>query len=145
MAYSIDRESPLDSRGRLAAAVALLNELTSSDGCRIDILDFSERLCLTHEHIEELISLLELVSDSNTGARVALRREGNTLALEGNAGRFGTVRLTKDEALSLMHVLQRFHISNDVHDRVLKALSPVANQAGTSELLSADTMFGGGR
>lgn len=142
MARNVAKPGGLDSDRRVSVALSLLGALDASPDARIDADAFARGLSLSDTQLDEIIELLQLVSDENTGARVAIRREENLIALDGNAGRFGVVRFTSDEVLAIMQVLDRFHIDENVRRRVQIALAPTVQQAD-QDLLAGDPLFGG--
>ena len=132
----------LDSDRRVSIALSLLGALDAAPDARIDARTFAHDLSLSDQQLNEIIQLLQFVEDGITGARVAIRREGNQIILDGDAGRFGTIRFTSDESLALMQVLDRFHIDDEVKGRIQTALAPSTWQTDQN-LLAGDALFGG--
>ncbi len=142
MARNASLPHNLDTDGRLDAAIALLVALTSSSTSSIDVEQFAHEQALTSENVEEVLELLQMVSDDATGARIALVRDGARVSLVGDAGRLGPVRFTCDEAMAVMQVLDRFQINDETRTHIRAALDP-AMSAGQPQLLAGDPLFGG--
>lgn len=142
MARNTAKPGGLDSDRRVSVALSLLGALDAAPNAQIDAEAFAQDLSLTNEQLNEITQLLQFVEDGITGARVAIRREGNQVILDGNAGHFGAIRFTGDEALAIMQVLDRFHIDEAVKDRIQTALAPAVQHANQN-LLAGDALFGG--
>lgn len=132
----------LDSDSRLSTAISLLNALTTSPISSVDIDQFAQSLSLSSKNIDEVLDLVQLVSDDATGARIVIALDDRRVSLVGDAGRFDPIRFTDDEAAAVMQVLDRFQISDETREHVRAALEPAAG-ALDRQLLAGDPLFGG--
>lgn len=142
MSRNAAKPSALDTDRYITAAISLLNALTAATQSRVDAATFREALSLTDAQLNEIVYLLQVVGDENTGARIAIRRENDDIVLEGDAGLFNAVRFTSDEALAIMQVLDRFCIEDGTREHIAAALAPSVDQTDRV-LLAGDPLFGG--
>lgn len=135
---------PLTADSRIEAAIGLLAALANAPGQRLRASAARRALALSEPQLDEIIELLQLLSDSRTGSRPIIVRSGDEIALEGTAAEMDPLRLTAEEAIAVMQVLARCRLDEGVRERVAKALMPGGEPVDdAAAAASGDALFGG--
>ncbi len=108
----------------IARTIDLLSLLSSSRKAAVAIEDAKRALEVDDAGLEEVLDLIDGLSDEETGARIAIMRTEDDLALIGDAGKLGPYRLSLDEAAVLTHILDSVRFDRAARERVERALLP---------------------
>lgn len=143
---SRENKRTLTSDGRIEAAIGLIAALSSAKDGRVNADTASRELALQPGQLDDVIALLQLLSDRRTGSRMMIYRDGDDIVLSGSAGSLEPLRLTDDEALAMSLVLERYRLDDAVRARVAKALMPAdsaRHDTASASLIAGDALFGG--
>lgn len=126
----------------IEAGINLLELLTNAPNHRVSRAQAAAALNLTAEQLADVVDCVSTLSDSHSGAHAAIACEDGEIALEGNAGLVGTIRLDLGESTVLSHVLGRLNISDDVRERAADALLPLGRLQPEDSTLGSLPVFG---
>lgn len=120
----------------------LLELLSNSPTCELDVETVSTSLGCSRNELSMLVDTLSGISDSVTGARIAIALEGDKVRLLGDAGALKPIRLTNEEAVSLACVLNAMDVHPDVRARAERALLPLGMSLADTSGLDDATEYG---
>ena len=107
------------------SCIDLLQLLSDSPHQTIDRSRAAALLQVDDDELQAIVDTLSGLAHRESGARVAIAVDTDTVALLGDVATFHAIRLSLQESMVLAHVLNLLNIAPDVRDRVEQAMLPL--------------------
>lgn len=119
------RKATLRGDSLIGACVELLQLLSDSPGQTVPFAQAASLLQISADELRSVVDTLCGLAHRQSGARVAIFIEGDSISLLGDVATFHAIRLSLQEGMVLAHVLSLLNIDADVRERVEQAMLPL--------------------
>ena len=120
-------KAPTPSDRDISAALGLLELLTEAPGHAMSARKAAASLGVDAVEIDKALALIDALSDSHSGLRIPISRDGELISLIGDAGEVRLIRLDGTESIVLSYLLKALNIDGDVRRRLTAALCPLGD------------------
>lgn len=128
---------------RVWRAIHLLELVSSSEDSSISAAEAREELSCDDVELDGYIELISTLADRERGLRAVIYRDGDTVAIMGDAAQMSPLRLSLGESIALESVLGTLDLGAEVTERLRSALVPdLLRNEVRRHLIGRDISFG---